>query len=195
MLLANFYFKICQKLVLDESKSSVATISLLDSSIPHCVSGDYLSLLVGRKENVLSVDKKNQLHVTSVFFISLLPVTQYVSGNQVPIIRSWRLRDIIASCWYVPWLQAGCQGRLASGASMDGFVAHWITMPGQPQNALFNNAVDFSGYTHTVSARSVYIHRNSDFSRATYFYSVPVFPCSTQWLNVLSALCVSCSDI
>jgi len=35
-----------------------------------------------------SVDKKNQLDVTFLFFISLLIVAQHVSGNQVPIIRS-----------------------------------------------------------------------------------------------------------
>jgi hypothetical protein len=40
----------------------------------------------------------------------------------VPIIRSWRLRDVIASCWYVPWLQGGCQVRLVGSASMDGFL-------------------------------------------------------------------------
>ena len=34
-----------------------------------------------------SVDKKNQLDVTFVFFISLLIVAQHVSGNHVPIIR------------------------------------------------------------------------------------------------------------
>ena len=33
--------------------------------------------------------------------------------------RSWRLRDVIASCWYVPWLQEGCQDRLTGSASMD----------------------------------------------------------------------------
>ena len=44
-----------------------------------------------------------------VFFISLLIVAQHVSGNRVPIIRSSRLRDVIASCWYVLWLQEGCQ--------------------------------------------------------------------------------------
>ena len=94
--------------------------------------------------------KKNQLNVTFVFFISLLLVAQHVSGNHVPIIRSWRLRDVIASCWYVPWLQEGCQVRLAGSASMDalptnrrnkqykkwhlvGFsYPHWITMHGQP---------------------------------------------------------------
>jgi len=53
-----------------------------------------------------------------VFFISLLLVAQHVSGNQVPIIRSWRLRDVIALCWYVSWLQEGCQVRLAGSASM-----------------------------------------------------------------------------
>ena len=36
----------------------------------------------------LSVDKKNQLDVTFVYFISLLIVAQHVSGNHVPIIRS-----------------------------------------------------------------------------------------------------------
>ena len=35
-----------------------------------------------------SVDKKNLLDVTFVFFISLLIVAQHVSGNHVPIIRS-----------------------------------------------------------------------------------------------------------
>jgi len=53
-----------------------------------------------------SVDKKNQLDVTYVFFISLLLVAQHVSGNHVPIIRSWRLRDVIVSCWYVPSMDA-----------------------------------------------------------------------------------------
>ena len=59
-----------------------------------------------------------------VFFISLLIVAQHVSGNHVPIIRSCRLRDVIASCWYVPWLQGGCQVRLAGSASMDALPAN-----------------------------------------------------------------------
>ena len=46
---------------------------------------------------------------TFVFFIYLLIVAQHVSDNHVPIIRSWRLRDVIALCWYVPWPQEGCQ--------------------------------------------------------------------------------------
>jgi len=37
-----------------------------------------------------------------VFIISLLIVAPRVSGNHEPIIRNWRLRDAIASCWYVP---------------------------------------------------------------------------------------------
>ena len=71
-----------------------------------------------------SVDTKNQLDVTFVFFISLLLVAQHVSDNHVPIIRSWRLRDVIPSCWYVPWLQEGCQERLAGSASMDALPAN-----------------------------------------------------------------------
>ena len=53
-----------------------------------------------------------------VFFISLLIVAQHVSGNHVPIIRSWRLHDVIALCWYVPWLQEGGQDRLVGSASI-----------------------------------------------------------------------------
>ena len=34
------------------------------------------------------IDRKNQLDVTFVFFISLLIVAQHVSGSHVPIIRS-----------------------------------------------------------------------------------------------------------
>ena len=40
-----------------------------------------------------------------VLCISLLIVAQHVSGNHVPIIRSWRLCDVIVLCWYVPWLR------------------------------------------------------------------------------------------
>ena len=39
-------------------------------------------------DDAVSMDKKNQLDVTFVFFISLLIVAQHVSGNHVPIIRS-----------------------------------------------------------------------------------------------------------
>ena len=39
-----------------------------------------------------------------VFFISLLIVAQHVSGNHVPIIRSWRLRDVIASYFALKYL-------------------------------------------------------------------------------------------
>jgi len=31
--------------------------------------------------------------------------------------------DVNAPCWYVPWLQYGCQARLAGSVSMDGFVS------------------------------------------------------------------------
>ena len=71
------------------------------------------------------MDKKNQLDVNFVLFISLLIVVQHVSGNHVPIVRSLRLRDVIALCWYVPWLEEGGQVRLAGSASMDGFVSRW----------------------------------------------------------------------
>jgi hypothetical protein len=44
---------------------------------------------------------RNQLDVTfALSFISPLQVVQNVSGNHVPIFRSWRLRSVIATCWY-----------------------------------------------------------------------------------------------
>ena len=44
---------------------------------------------------------RNQLHVTYVlsFIISPLQVAQHVSGNHMPIFRSWRLRSVIVTCW------------------------------------------------------------------------------------------------
>jgi hypothetical protein len=63
-----------------------------------------------------------------VFFISLLIVAQHVSDNHVPIIRSWRLRDVIVSCWYVPWLwpwRASC----ATNPSMDALTANRSWQP------------------------------------------------------------------
>jgi len=49
----------------------------------------------------ISVQIRNQLDVTFVLsFISPLQVAQHVSDNHVPIFRSWRLRSVIATCWY-----------------------------------------------------------------------------------------------
>ena len=39
-----------------------------------------------------------------VFFISLLIVVQHDSVYRVPIIRSWRMLNVLALCWYVPLL-------------------------------------------------------------------------------------------
>ena len=64
-----------------------------------------------------------------VFFISLLIVPQHVSGNHVPIIRSWRLRDVIALCWYVPWLQEGGEVRLVGSAPMDALPTNRTSQP------------------------------------------------------------------
>ena len=80
-----------------------------------------------------------------VFFISLLIVAQHVSGNHVPIIRSWRLRDVIASYWYVPWLQGGCQDRLAGSASMDAL----------PTNRTWPSSCNHGTYQHeAITSRS-----------------------------------------
>jgi len=65
------------------------------------------------------VDKKNQLDVTFVFFICFLLVAQHVSGN------------------HVPWLQEGCQVRLAGSASIDGFVARSATQSLAPDDGHF----------------------------------------------------------
>ena len=73
------------------------------------------------------MDGRKQPDVNFVFFISLLVVAQHVSGSRVPIIRSWRLRDVVVSCWSVPWLREGFQDRLAGSASYGlGVLRTWL---------------------------------------------------------------------
>ena len=60
-----------------------------------------------------SVSIRNRLDVTFAIFISPLQVAQHVSGNHVPIFRSWRLRSVIATCWYC----AVAAGRLSEPVS------------------------------------------------------------------------------
>ena len=67
-----------------------------------------INSILGRKSDVWftvhrdSVWIRNQLDVTFVLsFISPLQVAQHVSGNHVPIFRSWWLSSVIATCWYV----------------------------------------------------------------------------------------------
>jgi len=55
-----------------------------------------------------SVWIRNQLDVTFMLsFISPLHVAQHVSGNHVPIFRSWRLRSVVATCWYCAVTMSG----------------------------------------------------------------------------------------
>ena len=106
------------------SKWTYTIICYIYSYRNHIVYKSDVWLTVHR--NSVWIRKINQMSLF-VFFISLLIVAQHVSGNHVPIIRSWRLRDVIALRWYVPWLQEGGQDRLAGSASMDGFVAQRST--------------------------------------------------------------------
>ena len=41
----------------------------------------------------------------SIYLSVYLSIYLYTQGL---FEMSWRLRDVIASCWYVPWLQGGC---------------------------------------------------------------------------------------
>jgi len=77
-------------------------VSTVPFKYSHCKSDVWLTV----HRNSVWIRKTNLMSLF-VFFISLLIVAQHVSDNHVPIIRSWRLRDVIASCWYVPWLQEG----------------------------------------------------------------------------------------
>jgi len=59
-----------------------------------------------------SVWIRNQLDVTFVLsfvlsFVSPLQVSLHVSGNHVPIFRSWRLRTVIATFWYCALTMSG----------------------------------------------------------------------------------------
>jgi len=53
-------------------------------------------------------------------FITPLQVAQHVSDNHVPIFRSWRLRSVIATCWYC----AVAAGRLSEPVSSR-YCVHW----------------------------------------------------------------------
>ena len=88
-----------------------------------------------------------------VFFISLPIFAQHVSGNHVPIIRSWRLRDVIASCWYVPWLREGCRDRLARSASMDALRAN--RSPIRPTPLTWHQAISISFLTSRGISRGL----------------------------------------
>jgi len=69
------------------------------------------------------MDKKPTSVTFVLSFISPLQVVQHVTGNHVPIFRSWQLRSVIATCWNLPWLQEGCQNRLGGSVSIEEFVA------------------------------------------------------------------------
>ena len=143
-----------------------------------------------------------------VFFISLLIVAQHVSGNHVPIIRSWRLRDIIASCRYVPWLWEGCQVRLAGSASMDGFVrTHPWTLPAnrtwQPdilsaiysRNLCLRSFVDVSYhiphlYKISGEIKVLYMYIKVKFNRCIHLDGYKVMSQWRRWYSdLLRAVC------
>jgi len=53
------------------------------------------------------MDKKPTRCHFVLSFISPLQVAQHVSGNHVPIFRSWRLRSVISTCWYCAVTMSG----------------------------------------------------------------------------------------
>jgi hypothetical protein len=67
---------------------------------PQCRCFSYSDVWLTAHRNSVWIRKTNWMSLF-VFFIPLLIVAQHVSGNHVPIIKSWRLRDVTASCWYV----------------------------------------------------------------------------------------------
>ena len=85
-----------------------------------------------------------------VFFISVLIVAQHVLGNH----QEQTTADVIASCWYVPWLQGGCQDRLAGSASMDGFISQLALLArgwgGHPPHPRANRNYDAQSTTHQI---------------------------------------------
>ena len=96
------------------------TTYTVECSVVHYLFSRHQYILIILQKHTECLDKENELHVSSCICISLLIAAQHVSGNHVPFIRSWRLRDIIALCWYVQLLQEGGQFRLVGSASMDG---------------------------------------------------------------------------
>ena len=114
-----------------------------------------------------------------VLFISLLIVAQHVSGNHVPIIRSWRLRDVIALFWYVPWLHEGGQVRLVVSASMDGFV--WRTQPWTHYRTDMNGNVTYTVNRPLVSANCCYLSPAVHNTDVCWYFNFPsLVLCSTS---------------
>ena len=44
------------------------------------------------------------------------------------------MRDVIALCWYVSWLQEGGEVRLVGSTSMDGFVSQLLVARNMSSN-------------------------------------------------------------
>ena len=93
-----------------------------------------------------------------VFFISLLIVAQHVSGNHVPIIRSWRLRDVIALCWYVP-----IHGRTTYQPDLTTFLQS-RHIPTQGYNITQSSAPD-DGHMVARNMLSNYWKRNKEYKK------------------------------
>jgi len=89
---------------------------------------------------------RNQLDITFVLsFISTLKVAEHVSGNHVPIIRSWRMSSVTAKCWYCAvtvsgiiviclsvWVNMFCVCRVCGRSSVSGlcgYVGCWSHYP------------------------------------------------------------------
>ena len=79
--------------------------------------------------------RKTQLDVTFCILYFSSNSCSTCFGQPCAHHQELRLRDFIASCWYVPWLREGCQVWLAGSASMDGLVRTnpW-THPSQNKN-------------------------------------------------------------
>ena len=66
---------------------------------------------------------RNQLVVTFVLFVISLLITQHVSGNHVPIVRSWRPRNFVPTCWYCAVAAWRLSRPVSMSASIEVFVA------------------------------------------------------------------------
>ena len=105
---------------------------------------------------IVNVDKKPTRCHFVLSFIFPLQVAQHVSGNHVPIFRSWRLRCVIATCW--------CCDVVAARAQHHGSTTHQIYCQGYVR-VDFRVSVSFCGISHTVwpflccQKQIVHLHR------------------------------------
>jgi hypothetical protein len=105
------------------------------------------------KYRAYGVDKNIQVDVTFCILYFSSNNCSKCFGNHVPIMNSWGLCEVIASCLYVPWQQGDWQDRLARNVSTDEFISQLSGetnpyMDALPANRTWQPSCSYGTYKH-----------------------------------------------